>query len=151
MCAIVDANAAHEILGSTSTEAGEAFRKWIEHGAGRLVVGGKLGHELRFVESADIWLREQILEGRARRVDDGKVADVACTICDQCKSDDSHIVALAVVSGARLLYTNDKDLQFDFKNANLISKPRGRVFSTSRSGRHTRSQKMLLRRRDLCV
>ena len=36
------------------------------------------------------------------------------------ESDDEHVIALAKVSGARLLYTNDNDLQADFTNTILI-------------------------------
>ena len=40
------------------------------------------------------------------------------------ESDDPHVLGLALVSGARLLYTNDLKLQQDFKNPALI-RPRG--------------------------
>jgi len=46
----------------------------------------------------------------------------------QCRSNDSHVLALAIVSGARTLATFDNALAHDFRNADLISRPRGRVY-----------------------
>ena len=45
------------------------------------------------------------------------------------KSDDPHILALAKAAGARLLYTNDRDLMKDFKNRLILNKPKGKVYS----------------------
>ena len=48
------------------------------------------------------------------------------------RSDDEHVLALAGVSGARLLFTNDPALEKDFKNRRIINsgKGRGRVYTT---------------------
>ena len=40
MCAIVDANVAHEVFGTSQTPAGKRFYDWINEGQGRLVIGG---------------------------------------------------------------------------------------------------------------
>ena len=50
-----------------------------------------------------------------------------------CGSDDPHVIALAQVSRARPLYSNGRRLRRDFKNPGSID-PRGRVYSTQRSG-----------------
>ena len=62
-----------------------------------------------------------------------------------------HLLREAQVSGARLLYSNDRALQGDFKNRRLIDNPRGRVYSTRENKRFTESRKRLLRRNDLCA
>ena len=49
-----------------------------------------------------------------------------------CQSNDLHVLALAQVSGARLLYSNDLSLHQDFGNRDLISRPRGKIYSTPR-------------------
>ena len=49
------------------------------------------------------------------------------------RSDHIHVIALANASGARLLYTEDKGLMDDFKNKDLISKPRGTVYSRAKN------------------
>ena len=64
-------------------------------------------------------------------------------------SDDPHVLALAFVSGARLLYTNDPRLQRDFTNPALI-RPRGKVYSTAVHRHFTDVHERLLRRRNLC-
>ena len=59
-----------------------------------------------------------------------------------CVSDDPHIIALARVSGARTLCSNDNNLHTDFKNQRLLSHPRGGVYQNANHGhllRHTRS------------
>ena len=50
-----------------------------------------------------------------------------------CRSDDHHVIALAQISGARMLFSNDGALQQDFKNIKLIDQPPGTVYSTLRS------------------
>ena len=44
-------------------------------------------------------------------------------------SDDPHVLALARVSGARLLYTKDNALIRDFKDKKFIDQPRGKVYT----------------------
>ena len=41
-------------------------------------------------------------------------------------SDDPHVPALARATGVRLLYTGDRKLMDDFKNKELIDRPRAR-------------------------
>ena len=45
------------------------------------------------------------------------------------RSDDAHVLALARASGARLLYTADRDLMADFKDRSFVADPRGRIYS----------------------
>jgi len=47
-----------------------------------------------------------------------------------CLSDDEHIIALARVSKARLLCSEDTLLHRDFKNKKLIDSPRGKIYQT---------------------
>ncbi|MDE0306934.1 MAG: hypothetical protein OXI87_18940 [Albidovulum sp.] len=51
-----------------------------------------------------------------------------------CESNDQHVLALARISGARLLYTNDQKLMDDFKNTELVSTPKGKVYRTPPDG-----------------
>jgi len=50
-----------------------------------------------------------------------------------CRSNDSHIIALALISRARVLCTDDPALMTDFKNKRLISSPRGSVYRGSKN------------------
>ena len=67
-----------------------------------------------------------------------------------CQSNDLHVLALAQVSGARLLYSNDLTLHQDFGNGDLINGPRGKIYSTRAGGQIQDSHRRLLRRNDLC-
>ena len=71
---------------------------------------------------------------------------------DSCRSNDQHIIALAHVGGARLLYSNDGDLHDDFDDKGLIDNPRGKVYSTRKKKNFTRAHERLLRlkKKDLC-
>ena len=153
MCAIVDANVASEIFGPDPKPAGAEFFDWLKKGSGRLVAGGKLLEELK-ASSGDfrIWANELVKAGKMRSVDGGKVAARTERIRDEgkCKSNDPHILALAQISGARLLYSNDVALQQDFNNKKLIDKPRGKVYSTLLDGNFRDSHKKLLRANNLC-
>lgn len=154
MCAILDANVVHEVFGRSSPEAGKGFLHWINCGRGRLVIGGQLLKELeRASDDFKKWAKIAQSFGKIQRVDKGEVNAVEEDLrnTSSCKSNDLHIIALAQVSGARLLYSNDKRLQQDFKNKELIDKPRGKVYSTNQ-GREEFSpdHKNLLARKDLC-
>ena len=61
------------------------------------------------------------------------------------KSDDHHVIALAQLSGARLLYSNDSALHDDFGNKSLIDQPRGRIYSTKESSTFRNVHRHLLR------
>jgi hypothetical protein len=54
----------------------------------------------------------------------------------RCRSNDHHVLALAIVSGARTLATFDNALAEDFKNAALISRPRGSIYRDPASHAH---------------
>ena len=47
MCAILDANVAHEVFTANQTEAGREFLRWLTKRQGRLAVGGKLRRDSR--------------------------------------------------------------------------------------------------------
>ena len=67
-----------------------------------------------------------------------------------CKSNDLHVLALALVSGARLLYTNDTALINDFGNPGIVARPRGKIYTTAKSTNVTDAHRRLLAARDLC-
>ena len=146
MCAIVDANAASEVFGDMRPPAGKAFFDWIDKGSGRLVVGGKLKIELAMVGKFKEWAVEADRSGRLKSEDDSEIDCKALELASQQahKSNDPHIIALAQVSGARLLYSKDLDLHQDFKNKKLIDHPRGKVYSTLGNNNFTTSRRRML-------
>ena len=153
MCAILDANVVGEVFQGDQERAGGKFLDWVINGRGHLVAGGELLAELRKgLASFKQWERELMRSGKLRVVRanqvDGRAGELRSE--NRCVSDDTHIIALAQVSGARLLYSNDKDLHQDFTYPILIKKPRGKVYSTVTSKDYLESHRQLLNRRDLC-
>lgn len=153
MCAIIDANVAAEVFGPHPGQAGEKFFDWINTGSGRLVVGGKLHEELEASSQGfREWAQEAILAGRITRCNNDSVNAKMEKLqsANSCRSNDAHIIALAQVSGARLLYSNDANLQRDFKDKNLIDSPRGKIYSTLSNENFQDSHRRLLGNRSLC-
>ena len=153
MCAIVDANAAHEVFGGNPQSAGQKFFEWINKGGGRLIVGGKLLEELEASSGGfRDWASQAVRAGRMRIVDEMEVGTRTEEIraMSKYRSNDIHILALAQVGGARLLYSNDAALQADFKNKGLIDDPRGKVYSTHERPQFRDTHKRLFANRNLC-
>ena len=152
MCGILDANSAHEVFGASLTPAGEDFLNWINSGKGTLVVGGKQLEELRRAASNDYeeWAEEAILDGRLRLEDHLRITAETERLRNSgaCKSNDEHVIALAIISGARLLYSHDRGLQVDFKS--LLPGLTGKVFPTGTSKNAARSRKAMLESDYLC-
>lgn len=150
MCAIVDANVVAELWDDSGTAAGQHFRRWLEGPNGQLVVGGTLKRELGSDKAAR-FLRELDRAGKLTSVDDALVEGPTADLKRRpsrdpgcCKSNDHHIIALAQVSGARMLFSNGRLLQQDFKNSTLINQPSGTVYSTLRSKAFTRDRRQQL-------
>ena len=152
MCAILDANVVGQVFGPDRPAAGKAFFDWLQSDRGRLVVGGKLRRELDRSTAFRQWRQQAVLAGRVALLNDDAVDSTASQLKreDTCGSDDEHIVAVAQISGARLLFTNDKDLQGDFKNGALIDQPRGRVYTTRVRDDVSPAHRQLLASRNLC-
>ena len=134
MCLIVDTNVATLALCHPAHPEFEPVYRSL-FGEGRpeqnLVYGGTLASEYDKSGRISSAVQELLRTGRARREDDKAVdAETRC-IKPQCKSNDPHIIALARVSGVRLLCTHDKNsgLMADFKRKALIDKPRGRIYT----------------------
>lgn len=153
MCAIVDVNVASEVFGNPRPPAGRVFLEWLESPRGQLVVGGRLRAELSRNARLLGWLKSATRFGRVRTVSDDDVDERENRLRREgvCTSNDEHVLALALVSGARLLYTNDNALIADFKNREIVADPRGRVYTTARSTAVTSAHRRLLGARDLCA
>ena len=151
MCAIVDVNVSNEVFGSNRPDAGERFFRRLSSGSLHLVVSRKLLAELNY-GNAQTWIQQGLLAGTVRMEATGMVdnKEKELTREGKCISNDTHIIALAQISGARLLYSNDTALHDDFGNKDLIDKPRGKVYSTNQHKDFTRGHAGLLNSRNLC-
>lgn len=132
MCIIVDANVAHRIVAAPMHEDARQIVDWIDRGDGRLVIGGKLTEELSQNGSVTRWLRTRIQAGLVRQIPVVVIAakERHLSALKVCLSDDVHVLALALASGCRLIYTADGLLRRDFKNKRIIGSPRGKVYTS---------------------
>ena len=151
MCAIVDVNVSHEIFGDNRPKAGERFFERLDSGSLRLVVSRKLLAELNY-GNAQKWIQQAILAGKVRQEATDTVDEREKELNEEgrCHSNDTHVIALAQITGARLLYSNDKDLHEDFGNKRLIDRPRGKVYSTNERKDFTSVHARLLNNLNLC-
>lgn len=127
MCLIVDANAAAEFLSSPS-----AIREWLRGDSDqpRLVASGLLLQELARLANVRQYLVELNRAGKLRSADTDRLRQEEDRLRagGLCRSNDIHVLSLAIVSGARTLATFDNALAEDFRNPALIRQPRGSIY-----------------------
>ena len=99
MGVIVDANVASEVFAPDRTEAGDAFRRWLNRGGPSLTCGGRNLAELRKVGAFRVWEKTAIRFQRIRYEDSQTVNERTDALIeeDDCESDDQHVIALANV------------------------------------------------------
>ena len=149
MCIIVDASVAAGTFLNPPHPNAEPVIRWIEQQDGKLVFGGRLTQELYVIEKARRYLREASRRGDAIQIPNALVDEEEAEIEKSgiCRSDDAHVIALARVSGARVLYSNDRTLGQDFNDHRLISNPRGKHYKRPEHEgllRHTNACRRLL-------
>jgi hypothetical protein len=135
VCIIIDANLASRVFGSPRPPDYAPLWRWIEEADGVIVYGGKLAGELNRIEAARRYLHQLYSAGKAHREPDDNVRAEEDKIAGKCRSDDPHVIALARLTGARVLCSADTDLHDDFKNLALVPRPKGRVYQTAKHAR----------------
>lgn len=130
MCLIVDANLASVVFGAPSASEFVPVIDWLTSANcdGKLIVGGHLLVELDRVDAARRFVKTLLQAGRALRIPQNVIDLETLKVRNRCISDDEHVLALARLSGARLLCSNDRSLHQDFTNPVLINKPRGHIY-----------------------
>lgn len=164
MCAIIDNDVSHQVFGANPTGPGLFFRDWLSRSNGGIIVaGGRLFRELIQNPNFQRFFEARQQAGRAIRVPDAEVYTVESELQSvETRSNDKHVLALALVSGARLLFTNDNALKLDFADPEIVQGTRGRIYTTNRSRRVrgyaveeitrvTSTHRALLNRDDLCT
>ena len=131
MCAIVDNNMRDRFFSRPVDPELQPLWKWIDDRKGMLVVGGHLRAELYGSVTARRAIQEWVRTRRAKDMEETRPGDVeaetlALEEAGVCTSDDEHVIALAIVSGARLLCSEDQQLHADFKS--LLSGPKGSIY-----------------------
>lgn len=146
MCAIVDANVVVTVFDTSENRppAAQKFFERVDSGKLILVVGGKLKRELCSHGRFRDWLTEALRNNTVYNVEDAELEQKEGQLkaLGNSGSNDTHVLALAQVTGARLLYTDDQRLIDDFTNGDLISD--GKVYKTPPSGKFAPGHRRLL-------
>jgi hypothetical protein len=134
MCLIVDINIAHRVFRKEDPEFGPVHNALFspKRIAAKLIYGGRLRREYAASESLRRIVAQLDRAGRALASNDALIDSEEQALIDQnaCGSDDPHIIALARVTGTRLLCSHDQALHADFTDSGLINSPRGNVYQT---------------------
>ena len=132
---IIDANRLGVFLSDQMAEDAKPIHGWLNKGWGNLVysTGGAFADEIRGRSRTKLAGYAQA--GRATVIPAEEFEEDEQQLRDNeaVRSDDPHVLALARLSGARVLYTGDQALTQDFKDKQLIDKPRGKVYSRARN------------------
>lgn len=159
MCAILDSNVTNQVGTSSRLGAAQGFYDWLMEGRGSLVYSDKFLKEEVFVPSISKDAKRMIVEfeqsGIAIKADPIKMEKerryLQTMTANINSNEDLEILALARATGARLLFSNDKKLHEDFKNALIVNNPRGKIYTTndSRTG-YTSAHRKLLDHPEIC-
>lgn len=149
MKTIVDSSVAAEVWkGDTARFA--LFRAWVARGDGLVLyaTGGKFEAEMRRIGPTPGWA-EWRRRGRLLRVLADAVAAAEGEISESAvESDDSHLLAVAVAVGARMLCADDAALRADFANrAALPALPDGPRRTFPHRAARAKQKKFLDRRK----
>lgn len=137
MCLIIDNNVASTLfLSDNKYNPYRLAYDWVQYGKGKLVIGGRLWDEYqdaysnrkRSTTERSNWVFELTRSDRAIIYPMEMVNKEEDEVRNECSSDDPHVIALARVSGARVLCTLDGALEADFKNGALVNSPRGHIY-----------------------
>ena len=122
VCLIVDTNLAGLVFGGTHHPDFEPVIEWLtsEKKNGVLVVGGLLAEEMENADKTRRFILTLRRAGRAMVFPEVETELESERVKMKCKSNDSHVIALARISGARILCSNDKTLHEDFTDKELI-------------------------------
>src|SRR6185436_15367667 len=145
MCLIVDTNQAHRVFGAVESAFSTPIWSWLSR-RGVLVYGGKLASELAKNGDARRLLVELNRRGNAllQRKDIVAAEEAVVHETGLCTSNDHHVIALARLTGARVLVTEDRALMEDFRNR-LLVQPVGKIYRRA-SHRHLLSHNRICRR-----
>ncbi len=115
MCLILDADRFSQFLDPGNRDM-KPVRDWINKQNGKIVYAPteRLQEELEWHKPMKKRFSEYRQAGRIKIFDKERVNEEENKLTDLL-SNDSHVIALAIVSGVKLLVGGDKNLQKDFK------------------------------------
>ena len=128
MCVILDANTFHKFKNPTDEDMAPVW-KWLDDKNGKIVYSNTEKFVDEWERGGMGHLRDQMMRaGQLKLVSEG-VQEKADELEGEIASNDEHIIALAIVSGVKVLVSyreGDSDLFTDFKNRQLVG---GKVYT----------------------
>ena len=135
VCIIIDKNKHGQFLQEPPTEDMQPIHDWIRKQGGKLVysTGGKFSEEFSGRAKARLDVYRQV--NVAKLIPPEEVEKKLNKLdMDLLKSDDPHIIALALAAKVNLLCTGDRDLMDDFRNPRIMGKGnKGKIYSSARN------------------
>ena len=128
MCVILDANTFHKFKNPTDEDMAPVW-KWLDDKNGKIVYSNTEKFVDEWERGGMGHLRDQMMRaGQLKLVSEG-VQEKTDELEGETASNDEHIIALAIVSGVKVLVSyreGDSDLFTDFKNRQLVG---GKVYT----------------------
>ena len=133
MCAILDANTFNKFR-DPADEDMQPVWNWLENKNGKLVYANIPKFEEEWERGGMTHIRDQLMRaGQLKLVSEG-VQEKANELKGEIRSDDEHIIALALIGGVKVLLSRregDRDLIINFKNREFVH---GKVYTTKKHG-----------------
>jgi len=130
MSLIVDNNVAAEFFCGATPDL-QPLKRAVLNAVLCLYYGGELQREYFRSDKVRRMVLRWDQAGRAKKISDAAVDRKTEEVAPRCVSHDPHVIALAIVSGARLLCSRDQALHQDFGNPQWINSPRGYVYQNA--------------------
>lgn len=114
MCAILDANTFHKFK-DTSDEDMKPVWKWLENKRGKIIYANTKKFEEEWYRGGMDLIRDQLMRSGQLKLVSQDIQEKESELNDLIRSDDPHIIALAVVGDVKILISDDRRLIQDFK------------------------------------
>ncbi len=114
MCAILDANTFHKFK-DPSNEDMKPVWKWLENRNGKIVYTNTKKFEEEWYRGGMDQIRDQLVRSGNVKLVSQDIEEKENELKDIIKSDDPHIIALAVIAEVKVLISDDRKLIQDFK------------------------------------
>lgn len=136
MCIILDANCIGKFQ-NPDDEDMEPVRVWLERKNGKIVYSYTEQLKKEWEEGGGFQLRRTLQRrNKLKEISPQDVQEKADELEGQIRSDDPHIIALAIIADVQVLISNDRRLHEDFKNRDLVG---GSVYQTKSHSRLLRN------------
>ncbi len=128
MCAILDANTFNKFKDPADEDMKPVWN-WLENKSGKLVYANTPKFEEEWERGGMIHIRDQLMRAGQLKLISEDVQEKTNELKGELRSNDDHIIALALIAGINILISyreGDRDLFTDFKRTDLVH---GRVYT----------------------